>query len=216
MWHTPSGQRTLTGHEASLIRALAASVFEMLNLAFECDDGCHWRGGVTLFDALPVAQKITLLASVCDAMLRDDAPCPPLDAVHEAAVATLYETLRRDLEGEIDAAESYPDQDCTYLRCLALAAIRQVDGGDGELPDPESSDLNDWHVVADVLAAGVLWDDDWDMPDLVMDKDPETARLIKESLSISDDYYTAVPPEPSDKDIDAARALLRRVAADAP
>lgn len=66
MWHTPSGERTLTGDEAALIRTLAASVFEMLDLAFECDDD-HWRGGVAIFDALPVAQKITLVASVCDA-----------------------------------------------------------------------------------------------------------------------------------------------------
>lgn len=47
-------------------------------------------------------------------------------------------------------------------------------------------------------------------PEMVVDKDPSIARLIKETLDI-DDYYVAIAPDPTDEEVATARATLRRI-----
>lgn len=47
------------------------------------------------------------------------------------------------------------------------------------------------------------------MDDLFMDADPEMSKARKDHLSIEDDYFTAVPPDPSDRELAEARAVLR-------
>ena len=37
------------------------------------------------------------------------------------------------------------------------------------------------------------------------------ANVPKQLLGISDDYYTAIPPDPSDAELDAGRAFLREL-----
>ena len=133
MWHTPAGERTLQGNEADLIRTLIAFVHDILE--HELEFGEPWISEVRLFDELFTAQKIALLAAVGQSLLREDIPCSPLDAVHEATVGVLFETLRRAVECEIYDAQSFPDADITTWRRLVLAAIREADGDDGDLPD---------------------------------------------------------------------------------
>ena len=67
-----------------------------------------------------------------------------------------------------------------------------------------------------MLDGFVLWDDDWNMPELVMDSSPEAARTVKECLSISDDYYTAIAPDPTEAELMKARVILRKLASTAP
>lgn len=47
---------------------------------------------------------------------------------------------------------------------------------------------------------------------MVMDKDPETARPIQWHLSIDDDYYVAIAPDPTDAEVAEARVTLRQIA----
>ncbi|HUY90840.1 MAG TPA: hypothetical protein VMV10_19045 [Pirellulales bacterium] len=210
MWRTSSGERTLGGAEAALIRAVVAFVRDLLEQELEFSE--PWISGVKLFDELLTSQKIALLAEVGEALLRDDVPCSPLDGVHEAVVGMLFETLHMLLECEIDAAQSSPDDDLATWRRLVLAAVRETDGDDGDLPDPHSCKMADWSVLVDVLDSFVLWDDDWDTPELVMDESPDFARTIKQRLSIRDDYYTAIAPDPTEEELTHARAVLRQIA----
>lgn len=208
MWRTPNGERTLRGAEAALIRALIAHVRDEL----EADEDDPWTYGVSLFDDLLLPQKLVLLASVGEALLRHDVPCPPLTAVNEAALGVVIKALEQALEFEIDCARELGDGNHTYWRELLLAAVRELDGDDGELPEPSSCEIDDWHILVEVLDFYLLWDDDWETPEMVMDKDPETARRIKEHLSIDDDYYVAIAPDPTDAEIAQARVTLRQIA----
>ena len=208
MWRTPNGERTLRGAEAELIRSLIGHVVDEQE---QIEDE-PWPYGVSLFDDLLLPQKLVLLASVGEALLRDDIPCPPLNAINEATLGALMKALLQTLEYEIDTDGERTDAYRTYWRELTLAAVRELDGDDGELPDPSSCELDDWYTLIDVLDYFLLWDDDWETPEMVMDADPETARLIKEKLDIDDDYYVAVAPDPTDAEVAAARATLRRIA----
>ncbi len=66
-----------------------------------------------------------------------------------------------------------------------------------------------------VLACVVLWDEDWDLPELVMDQDPEQGRSIKRLLDITDDYFTAVAPDPTDAELAHIRRVLLELTASA-
>ena len=208
MWRTPQGERTLCGAEAALIRALIAFVRDEL----EADEEDPWSYGVSLFDDLLLPQKLVLLASVGEALLRDDITCPPLTAVNEAALGVLVKALEQAVEFEIDCAQELADGNHTYWRELLLTAVRELDGDDGDLPEPSCCEIEEWDILVEVLDFYLLWDDDWEMPEMVMDKDPETARRIKEHLSIDDDYYVAIAPDPTDAEVAEARLTLRQIA----
>lgn len=208
MWRTPKGERTLRGAEAQLIRSLIGHVVDEQE---QCEDE-PWRYGVSLFDDLLLPQKLVLLASVGEALLRDDIPCPPLNAMNEATLGVLVKALQQALDFETDMDGERSDAYRTYWRELTLGAVRELDGDDAELPDPSPSEMDDWAIMVDVLDSFLLWDDDWERPESVMDADPETARLIKTCLTIDDDYYLAIAPDPTDAEVAAARATLRRIA----
>jgi hypothetical protein len=213
MWHTPKGNRTLKGAEARLIREAIGCFADEIA---EIDEAA--TVGVRLFDRLEWRQKIALLAEVAKALL-DDAPPPKLTAINEATVAAIYRHIRISIEVEIDG-DVPEDRDARFWRRLVLAAIREVDVGppspdsEVELPAENHDDLDEWHPIMDALESFVLHDDDWDMDDLFMDADPELSRARKDRLSIEDDYFTAIPPDPSDSEVDAARAVLRTLMTD--
>jgi hypothetical protein len=103
----------------------------------------------------------------------------------------------------------------TYWRRLLVAAVTEVDvgglppGPDEQLPNVDCTDMEEWEVMVETIQSFVLWDADWMDEDLHMDVDPETNRLRKQLLNIADDYYTAIPPDPSEKEVETAREKLR-------
>jgi len=211
MWRTSSGDRTLKGAEATLIRALISQVVDNLDAEVRGDVD-RWDFGVVLFDELETPQKFSLLAAVGTSLLREDAAPLPLNAVNEATVAVLYRALTQAIQVEIEL-ELGPEFQ-SWWRSMVLAAVREIDGDD-ELPPCKSSDLEVWDVVTETLASFVLWDEDWDMTDLVMDRDPEQGRSIKGQLDIADDYFTAVAPDPTDAELAHARQVLMELTASA-
>jgi len=212
MWRTPNGDRTLKGAEATLIRALIAQVVDWLDAEVRGDVD-RWDFGVVLFDELETSQKFALLAAVGTSLLREDAAPLPLNAVNEATVAVLYRALTQAIQVEIEV-ELGPEFQ-SWWRSMVLAAVREIDGEDDELPSCTSSDLGDWDVLTETLASFVLWDEDWDMTELVMDRDPEVGRSIKGQLDIADDYFTAVAPDPTDSELARARQVLLDLTASA-
>ena len=59
----------------------------------------------------------------------------------------------------------------------------------------------------------MLWDNDWEADD-PLDVAPEESRLLKSVLGIPDDYYIAVPPDPSDAQAEQLLAELRDLTAE--
>jgi hypothetical protein len=205
MWRTSNGDRTLKGAEAALVRAVIAQIVDWLDVEASGDID-RWEFGVVLFDELQTPQKFALLAAVGTSLLREDAAPLPLNAINEATVAALYRALTQVIQVEIEMDLEAEFQ--SWWRAMVLAATREIDGDDGELPLCTSSDIAEWDVLTDVLASFVLWDDDWDLAELVMDRDPEQGRSIKGQLNIADDYFTAVAPDPTDAELAHARQVL--------
>jgi hypothetical protein len=206
MWWTPDGERILQGAEARLFREGLAVLVDMVR---EDDEG-HQEFGAPPFDKLQPNQKLAVLAEVSIALLQEDRPMPRLTAVREAAVAAVYEAIMIWVEMEIDqAAEGL---ESPAWRELILAACRER--GIDELPDADCEDLSEWEVLVSALADGVLWDDDWRDSESLLDADPKASRAVKKLLGIDDEYYVAVPPDPSEKEVEGIWATLRDLTRD--
>lgn len=216
MWHTPKGNRKLEGAEARLIREAIGCFADEIEMEVDC--GEPYTVGVRLFDRLEWQQKIVLLAEVGTALLGD-CPPPKLTAVNEATVAAIYEYVHICLQIEIDnEGLVINDLDTRFWRTLVLAAITELDAGppspdpNDELPTENSNNIEEWSSFVGTLEDCVLHDDDWDMDDLFMDASPELSAARKDFLSIDPDYFTAIPPDPSEAEVDNARATIRALA----
>jgi hypothetical protein len=121
-------------------------------------------------------------------------------------VGAIYEAIRIMVETEIDQpAEGH---ESPSWRELVLAACRER--GIQELLDPQSSDVDEWEVLVSSLADGVLWDEDW-RDATHLDADPKASRAVKKLLGINEDYYVAVPPDPTDEELQGVRKTLRQL-----
>jgi hypothetical protein len=58
----------------------------------------------------------------------------------------------------------------------------------------------------------VLWDNDWEL-ESSLDADPQVSEHLKRELGIVDDYYVAVPLDPSDSQTEQLLAELRELTA---
>ena len=83
-----------------------------------------------------------------------------------------------------------------------LGACRERRIEDDSLPSPDCKDLEEWDLLIQCLADGVLWDDDWKDTEDFLDADPETSRAMKKLLRIDEDYYVDIPPDPSDEELE--------------
>ena len=95
---------------------------------------------------------------------------------------------------------------------LAMAAGREV--GVERLPGLDEQNLGDWERLIICLQDHVLWDTDFEMVDH-LDAAPEAARRVKCRLGIAEDYFVAIPPDPSDADAERLLAELRTLTGDA-
>ena len=88
---------------------------------------------------------------------------------------------------------------------LAVCRERGIE----ELLDAQSDDLDEWEVLIGSLAGEVLWDEDWKDSESLMDADPRAGRAVKELLGIDEDYYIAVPPDPTEEEMKGVWVTLR-------
>jgi len=207
MWWTPSGERTLQGAEAALFREALGMLVDLVR---DDDDGTLCQSGVSAFDTLQRGQKLAVLAQIGSALLRQEEPKPVLTAVLEAAVAAVYQHVRDMVQMEIDDSEL---QDSPSWRQMVLTACeeREIDAG---LLEPDCEDFDEWDLAIDGLVAGVLWDEDWKDGDIFIDADPQTSQQMKHLLGIADDYYVAIPPDPSEEEIERLLAKLWELTAE--
>lgn len=209
MWATPEGIRTLKGAEAELIKALIASVAFDLELSYE--EGGEMSFGVGEFDQLQFPQQLSMLAAVGSALLLETVNAPQLTAVNEATVAVLFVALKEQVMAEIANETLIGIPDKTHWRKLVLAAARECEDADLQLPRRSSQEINAWEFVIEALADAIIWDHDWAMSNVVMDLPPDHADELKEMLTIDEDYYLAVAPDPTDAQLAEIREVLKRL-----
>ena len=201
MWWTPDGERVLQGAEAKLFREALAVIVDMVR----DDHAGRWDFSAPPFDKLQPNQKLAVLAEVGSALLQANQPMPRLTAVREAAVGAVYEASMLMVEMEID--QPAEGRESPTWREMVLAACREL--GIEDLLDPQSNDLDEWEVLICCLTDGVLWDEDWRDGENLLDADPRAGGEVKKLLGIDEDYYVAVPPDPTDEEMEAILAKLR-------
>ena len=63
---------------------------------------------------------------------------------------------------------------------------------DVPVPGENSCDISEWELLIECLEDAVLWDGDCEMQE-GMDVDPDASHGLRLVLGISDNYYTEVP-----------------------
>lgn len=136
-----------------------------------------------------------------------------LEAYHEASrLVESWEEKVAELNGASpDDAVEYDDPGAP-----AGSDAQEFDDDDlGDEPWPpvlECDDADQWRELLNHLAGYILWDDlDYEAGQFFLDDDPDESAHLKEMLGITDDYYTDVPPDPTDRELEGVRRELRSI-----
>ena len=203
MYHTPAGDRVLRGAERKLF---VSSLGMIVDLLVDSDGEASF--GVSTFDELQLGQKFFILYRSARGLLHPDEPVPKLTSAVEAAVAAVFEHTRSMVVQEIDEPEFASPT--PYWRSLVLDAARTQDDPAIKLPQAESGDKNTWWLLLECLMGAVLWDNDYEATER-LDLPPEQSDQLKAVLGVEDDYYTDVPEDLRDDQlnlyVDALKGL---------
>jgi hypothetical protein len=119
---------------------------------------------------------------------------PRLTALSEATVAAVYGELLGEIEAEIEF------QNGTELRQAVIDVLdwaNRTDNEDFRLPDAGCEDMETWEDMVDFCMDRIHWDRDFEM-EYLLDAPPDQAAAERKFLRIEDDYFTAIPPDPTD------------------
>jgi hypothetical protein len=211
MWHTPLGDRIVEGAEANLIRASIETLASRLLLEDDPYDQAGYQTGVEIFDRLTRSQKLAAIEHVARHMLVEATPPPPLNASSEAVIGALFLHVSDRIEDEIVRSTS-----CNrWLRWRAMtrqAAAALIDNDGSESPDADSSaieiptiecdDFDQWRWIVELLAEHILWDRDYELAEMWLDLDPQSAEIQRGRFGIDENYFTDTPPDPRDDQLD--------------
>ncbi|MEJ2705416.1 MAG: hypothetical protein P8Z79_23495 [Sedimentisphaerales bacterium] len=145
MWRTECGVRILKGAEA---RVFAEALSDLLDEAImgEIDD---YELGIRCFDDLTFGQKISVLVTISNGLLREDVPPVELTAVVEGAIAALFKHLEYEIIYDVDEPE------CPRpWRQWVAAARQEMDGED--IPPANCKDIDRWRCEVEELADRIL------------------------------------------------------------
>jgi hypothetical protein len=204
VWHAPDGERVLAAGEWALVRAGLGLAWDAVELARAA--GTADATGLPVFDALQPGQQIALLAQVGAALSDPEVPAPPLTAATEGALAAVFALLRAWLEAELEGAVG--GRDPAHVRGLLLGAVGQAAGRDGPLPEPTEADVPEWELLFEEVEARLFWDTDYELGDAFLDLPPDAGHEQLDQHGIDPDYFTAVPDDPDDEGLNAARRVL--------
>jgi hypothetical protein len=207
MWHTQWGDKTLEGAEAALFREGLLSLVSCLNQSAR--HRVPWHTGVHVFDVLTLPAKLAMLQQVGSAMLRDDVPCLELTAVSEGTAAAVFEHIRLQVEDELDY-----DACTDWRRMIGEACVAA--GVSRRMPSTTVASVCRWRDRIEGLMDRIFWDCDWEHATTTLDIDPEVSQVVRDMAGIADDYFTAIAPDPSPKQLRSIRSRLRRLMSSAP
>ena len=148
------------------------------------DDGA--ATGIGLFDHLPAASRVALLAEVAAVLRLRAVPPPPPSAVADAAVAAVFEIVH----GAVHAEALDGPGDGRWRRLVRAAHARV---GDPELIPPGTTwGPDEWDLAIGGLRDRVLEDTDYALADLALDAPPEVIRWVRAALRAAS--YSTIRP----------------------
>jgi hypothetical protein len=208
-WRTQEGVRVLAGAEAGLYREMMGMMSDLIVTEIE-GNGPAPSTGVALFDRLDPLVRLSLLAEVSWALLRETDSPPALRAVNEAVIGALFRQLDDSIQLELDCGDDHDPGGSAFWRSLILAAFHEL-GDTDELPDLQCPDPEEWDILIEVLTDRILWDWDFDDEELYLDKSPEHVEYLKNVMAIDPEYFTAIPPDPKPSDFSQLRSTLNEL-----
>lgn len=200
MWRTQCGERTLEGAEA---RVFAEALSSLLDYAIT-DQFEDYESDVACFDDLTYGQKIAVLSTVGNGLLREDIRPVELTAVVEGAIAAVFQQLKDSIILEIDMPEFG-----AIWRELVVAARKELEGEN--IPAPTCADIEEWDLQVEVLTDRILWDRDYEHDRTYADHPPEITQWLKYMARIPDDYYTAIADDLTDEEAAATIKELKKL-----
>lgn len=210
MWRMETGNRALTDEEWELFRLGLESLLEWVeyDLQYETDDA---EAGVAVFDRLTPEQKYHLLAEVTLALRDPDIPPPRHTAFNEGAIMAVFRTLHGDLEVELDSSHTMPDKPMTYVREALLAACADTEGRDEPLPNPNSTETDEWSSLLEEVEDRIFWDYDFAAGDDFLDLPSDDARVKLRAFGIDPDYFLSIPDDPTESGLISARQTFAKL-----
>ncbi len=200
MWRTQYDDRILKGAEA---KVFAEALLNLLDEVTEYDFE-NYELGIRCLDTLTFGQKIYVLATVGKGLFRKDVKPVELAAVIEAAIAAVFEYLKKKIIIEIGEPELGTD-----WGELLVAARKEMEGED--IPDPTCEDSGEWETELLQLSEAILWDVDYEDEDLYIDKPPEEAQALKDFMRMRDDYFLAIADDLTNEEAEARIQELRKL-----
>jgi hypothetical protein len=152
---------------------------------------------------------LTQVAMEIDAASEGEASEGPT-AIRKLVLAAYKEAAEQD---SAETSITCEDTETTH----SIPTAPTVDDKDDDdpvwiAPDVDCDDLGAWEDLLDCLANRILWDDgDYEMGADFMDEDPRESRVKMEFMGIEEDYYTAIAPDPTEKELATMREQLRRL-----
>jgi hypothetical protein len=211
MWRMQDADRVLTEAEWALFRAglglLRDSIEEDVRAETSDSDT-----GIPVFDRLTPGQQLALLADTAHALRDPATPVPHHTAANEGAIAAVFSMIRVAVETELDIAGMGGEEEKpTEIRRLLRAVCEGSEGRGGPLPDETAADAEEWEWLLEEFEGRIFWDADYAMGDAFLDLPPDEAREKLRLCGIDPDYYLAVPDEPDQAGLSAARRALARL-----
>ena len=208
MWRTPHGDKIISGPVGLLFAEGLRSMADEMRMSGE-DYGI----GVRAFDSLTTEQKIWSLHKVTFGLFDEHTPPCPLVAYLEATIAGIFVQIEDCVCFEIDHEDDDDFKDSKFhWRKLVLAAFELTGLNDSEHLEEdetplvvESTDIDQWKDTLGYLEGEVFWDEDY-LYDEFNDYSPEVRKNVLTKLTITDDYYSSIPPDPSTEE---AEKLLK-------
>jgi len=200
MWRTECGVRILKGAEARVFAEALAGLLDEAIMG-ELDD---YELGIRCFDDLTFGQKISVLATIGNGLLREDVPPIELTAVVEGTIAAVFKHLEYEVIYDIDEPE------CPRPWRKWVAAARQETGGE-DLPPVNCKDVDRWKCEVEELADRILWDSDYEDGDMYLDHPPEKSKELIDWMEIDDDYFTAIAEDQTDEQAKATIKELQKL-----
>lgn len=168
--------------------------------------------GVPLFEAMTWQQQTVMVEKVLKLLVDPEANAEGSSALMDSTVAAFYAQLYQCIEIETDTErldEEYGELPIRDWRQLIIQVLDEIDY-EGERPQIESTDINDWDVPIQCLKDRVLADEDYLMESLALDLPPEQSLNLKNSMGIKNDYFVDIPPDASTEQGQQAWAEIAR------
>jgi hypothetical protein len=115
------------------------------------------------------------------------------------------------LEIELGVAGTEGKEKPTEIRRMLRALGEEWKEREEPLPDETATDAEEWGWLLEELEGRIFWDADFAMGDQFLDLPPDEARAKLQLCGIDPDYYLAVPDEPNEAGLIAARQTLARL-----